>query len=232
MAVKKRGPGRPPGTKIITSITEDMVYFHEMRKVPSLVKECLDLLHPKFHEFVLAKFYSRGSISLNSGEFRAQAQHRLPENPHECLSLMVKIMEQPKEFFNLASKVADRWNYEVEEYGLLTLDLVQRLFTSKTLYLETVLNIGKMAHEWRASCKWSNRFEMVKGVFKNVPKTMSRCAQLLIEGGDLAGLYELFEKFDRNCNTKNEVELQFMRSVAAMIKLVTGSQDVETLRYC
>ena len=146
--------------------------------------------------------------------------------------MLVKIMEQPKEFFNLASKRAVQWNYEVEEYGLLTLDLVQRLFTSKTLYLETVLNIGKMAHEWRASSKWSNRFEMVKGVFKNVPKTMSRCAQLLIEGGDLAGLYELFEKFDRNCNTKNEVELQFMRSVAAMIKLVTGSQDVETLRYC
>ena len=232
MAVKKRGPGRPPGIKSKREITEDMVYFHEMRKVPSLVKECLDLLHPKFHEFVQAKYFSRSSITLNSGEFRAQAQHRLPENPHGCLSLMVKIMEQPKEFFNLASKVADKWNYEVEEYGLLTLDLVQRLFTSKTLYLETVLNIGKMAHEWRASSKWSNRFEMVKGVFKNVPKTMSRCAQLLIEGGDLAGLYELFEKFDRNYNTKNEVELQFMRSVAAMIKLVTGSQDVETLRYC
>ena len=234
MAVKKRGPGRPPGIKFKREITEDMVYFHEMRKVPSLVKECLDLLHPKFHEFVQAKFLSRSSISLNSGEFRAQAQHRLPENPHGCLSLIMKIMGLPKVFFELASKTknGENWNYEVEEYGLLTLDLVQRLFTSKTLYLETVLNIGKMAHEWRASSKWSNRFEMVKGVFKNVPKTMSRCAQLLIEGGDLAGLYELFEKFDRNCNTKNEVELQFMRSVAAMIKLVTGSQDVETLRYC
>ena len=225
MAIKKGG--RSPGG------TEDMLYFHEMRKVPSLVKECLDLLHPKVPECVQAKI-SRSRLLLNAGEFRAQAQHRLPENPHGCLSLIVNIMKQPKIFFDVADlgTAAGFWNYEVEEYGPLTLDLVQRLFTSKTLYLETVLNIGKMAHEWRSISKKNNgsRFEMLKGVFKSVPKTMTRCAQLLIEGGDLPGLYELFEKFDRNKNTKNEMELQFMRSVAAMIKLVTGSQDVETLR--
>ena len=55
---------------------------------------------------------------------------------------------------------------------------------------------------------------------------MTGAAKVLLEGGDLDRLEELFEVYETSRNQENETDLDFMRSVASMISILLqlGSQ--------
>ena len=67
-------------------------------------------------------------------------------------------------------------------------NLMTRLICSKKLLLKMILKVRKISAEWR----FRSGNMCAKG-FEVIPKTMTRCAQILLEEGDVKDLEKLFQ---------------------------------------
>ena len=63
----------------------------------------------------------------------------------------MNVLKQPRHFWDIGSAAAKSTytNYHVEDMGIIVLSLVQKLINTKSLYLDTIVKIGKISHDWR-----------------------------------------------------------------------------------
>ena len=198
---------------------KNLVYFKDIRSVPSLYKETVEVFHPKLGDKEVSQrhknLYNHVGMSEHVNHVKRYIQRSVPKNLEDCSIYLVNILKQPKEFFF----GRNTYNFEMEEFGLVVVDFVQRLITNKTLFLETILKIGKIASNFRPFWK---QVTVRNSILRKTPKTMIKCAQLLIEGGDFDALMELFEDFKSDrFNAEDEIELEMMRAFAGMVRVIT-----------
>ena len=130
------------------------------------------------------------------------------EDPEDCCQILIELMSLPQDFW----KTGARKSVGHEELGLAVVDVVQRCISNKSLFLQTILTIGKVSLEWREASK--------------TPRTFLSCCSALISAGDLAGLADLFQDYEP---VKGEVEeCGVMRCVVSLMK-VQSAETQETL---
>merc|ERR1719154_867101 len=137
-------------------------------------------------------------------------------------------MKRPKEFWAVPHLL---WNYSLEEVGLICIQILEQLISSKTLLLEMILKVGKLSNKWRFKSPKMKENTQSK-LLQMIPKTMTKCAQILLAEGDAESLQELFKEFRNNMrNVSGEKTLILYRVVAGMIekRSVDDSSDAISL---
>eukprot|EP00092_Neocalanus_flemingeri_P006805 GFUD01007349.1.p1 GENE.GFUD01007349.1~~GFUD01007349.1.p1 ORF type:complete len:681 (+),score=167.52 GFUD01007349.1:40-2082(+) len=201
LPMKKKFTPRNPLGRISSE-----VYIRDLKCHPTELKKNLDRLHPVHFT------YSKKNVTeAHKDQVLQELVRMVPEgDPEAACSLVVEIMKRPKSFWSV--HFID-WNYEVEEIGLICVQILERLISNRELFMEMVLKLGKISSKWRfKNCLNSKKF-------KFIPKTMTRCAQILLAEGDVKGLEELFEDFRTNLrNVSGEKTLVLYRCVSAMVE--------------
>jgi len=189
------------------------VFIRDLYTMPTELKKSMDRLY-------LQKDWKKdGALICKKGMRVAikdqvlQELHRQvsQEDPETACDLLLEVMTKPKTFWYNARFI---FNYDVEEVGLACIQLLERIIVSKTLFLEVILKVGKISSKWRfkEAVKESNKIAFI-------PKTMTRCARILLEEGDVKGLEELFDDYRSNLkNVEGEKELVLYRCVSAMLE--------------
>ena len=187
-------------------------YVKELNSIPSKMKNIAD----------------SSNFDENGGRYR-RSRHVLveeiiemipQEDPEDCCRILIEMMSLPLNFWTNGLKSVKSLGHE--GLGLAVLDVVHRCISNKTLFLQTILSIGKVSLEWREA--------------KKKPMTFLRCCSVLISAGDLIGLTDLFQDYEP---VKNEVEeCGVMRCVVSLMKVhsaetrenlsVGGSSSVHT----
>ena len=198
------------------------VYVRDIKYMPTELKKSTDRILPA------------RKMTVNEARKHQALQELLrmvpQDDPEAACNLVVELMQRPQSFWekgDVPDGSANHWNFEIEEVGLICVQILERLICSKKLLLEMILKVGKISAEWRF--KSGNR--TAKG-FEFIPKTMTRCAQILLEEGDVKGLEELFQDFRNNLrNVAGEKMLVLYRCVSAMLdkKKFDESSDVISL---
>ena len=197
------------------------VYVRDLNRLPTELKKNTDRLYR------LRDRKKDGSIVKKKGvwvamkdqvlqELRRLASH---EDPEIACSLVVEVMTRPNSFWKDLNFPAS-WNYDIEEVGLMCIQILERLIISRTLFLETILKVGKISSQWRF------KDNVLSTKFAFVPKTMTKCANILLEEGDVDGLEELFADFRSNLkNVAGEKDLVLYRCVSAMLEKKKLDED-------
>merc|ERR1719233_1374847 len=188
------------------------VFFRDLNRLPTELKKNTERLYAQKDR------KKDGAVKQKKGVWVAQKDQVLQElrrvvsqeDPEIACNLVVEVMTRPNSF----------WNYDVEEVGLACVQILERLIISKALFLEVILKVGKISSQWRF--KDSNLSK--KWAF--VPKTMTKCAKILLEEGDVDGLEELFSDFRSNLkNVAGEKDLVLYRCVSAMLEKKKLDED-------
>jgi len=197
------------------------LYVRDLNRLPTELKKNMDRLYQQKNR------KEDGAIKLKKGVWVAQKDqvlqelHRLAsqEDPEIACNLLVEVMTRPNTFWK-DENWPPSWNYDIEEVGLVCVQILERLIISKTLFLEVILKVGKISSQWRF--KDGNLAK--KRAF--VPKTMTKCAKILLEEGDVDGLEELFSDFRSNLkNVAGEKDLVLYRCVSAMLEKKKLDED-------
>ena len=198
---KNFNPGNPYGSSIAPE-----VYVRDLKCFPTELKRNLDRLNPTHFT------YPKKSLTEAKKDQVLQELIRMvpQEDPEAACSFVIEVMKRPEYFWSITGI---RWNYEVEEIGLICVQILERLISSKKLLLEMILKLGKVSNKWRFKNYLNSK------MFKFIPKTMTKCAQILLEEGDVKGLEELFEDYRSNLrNVSGEKTLMLYRCVSAMLE--------------
>ena len=197
---KNFNPGNP-----YCSIAPE-VYVRDLKCLPTELKRNLDRLNPTHFT------YPKKSLTeAKKDQVLQELMRMIPqEDPEAACSFVIEVMKRPEYFWSITGI---RWNYEVEEIGLICVQILERLISSKKLLLEMILKLGKVSTKWRFKNYLNSK------MFKFIPKTMTKCAQILLEEGDVKGLEELFEDYRSNLrNVSGEKTLVLYRCVSAMLE--------------
>ena len=180
-----------------TSSEDKIDYVKELKCIPSKMKNIAD-----------SNNFDRlgGRFSRSRHVLVEEIIQMIPqEDPEDCCQILIELMSLPQDFWTVGVKLVGH-----EDLGLAMVDVVHRCISNKSLFLQTILAIGKVSLEWREAAKR--------------PRTFLACCSVLISAGDLAGLSELFQDYEP---VKGEVEeCGVMRCVVSLIKAHGGeSQD-------
>ena len=221
-AVKRKERNKIVETKSKRDYRTDSKYPRELKCIPSEVKKITDnfLLdndpdsrfdsHAPTHMARVRKLLTEEMISM------------LPdEDPESCCEILIEFMRLPREFWmapdqNPRSIEAghDKTRGH-EEVGLVVLQVLERLISNRSLYLQTVLKIGKIVMKWRRSHIERGRKPKISKRARK-PKTFLKCCDLLISAGDLSGLKELFQDYEP-VRGEMETEVGVVRCVVEMM---------------
>ena len=192
-------------------------YVKELNSIPSKMKNIADS----------SCLESQGTrFSLSKQILIEEIIQMIPrEDPEDCCRILIELMSLPHDFW----KTENVKSVGHEELGLAVVDVVHRFISNKTLFLQTILTIGKIGLEWREGTRTCRETP-------KTPRTFLSCCSVLISAGDLAGLTELFQDYEP---VKGEVEeCGVMRCVVSMMKAssaesqenlsVAGSSSVNT----
>ena len=202
------------------------VSLSDLRAVPSLMRTILGFHNPYYYDknsnivkhIRNARNHGTRLFALNF--VKMEFERLLTGNSQECLNYLVSLLNIKASFwsanFNLQTK--EKFDPMVEEAGLMTFRLLQRIISNSSLYAQTILKFGKIADGFRK-----------KGVSKSVrklilpvtPRSLIGSIKELIGAGDIQGLNEVFQNFtSTRSNTENEVELELVRSIVAMMRII------------
>jgi len=211
------------------------VSLSDLRAVPSLMRTILGFHNPYYYDknsnivkhIRNARNHGTRLFALNF--VKMEFERLLTGNSQECLNYLVSLLNIKASFwsanFNLQTK--EKFDPMVEEAGLMTFRLLQRIISNSSLYAQTILKFGKIADGFRK-----------KGVSKSVrklilpvtPRSLIGSIKELIGAGDIQGLNELFQNFtSTRSNTENEVELELVRSIVAMMRIIVQDMDDDHL---
>lgn len=184
------------------------VYVRDIKYMPTELKKSTDRILPA------------RKMTINEARKQQAMQELLrmvpQDDPEAACNFVVELMQRPQSFWerwDIPDGSSNHWNFQVEEVGLICVQILERLICSKKLLLEMILKVGKISADWR----FKSGSRDAKG-FEFIPKTMTRCAQILLEEGDVKGFEELFQDFRNNLrNVKGEKMLVLYRCVSAML---------------
>jgi len=209
------------------------VIYRQIRSTPSALKEQTDKIKPRQTED------KRKQIKNKSELFRDQLMNdvssRISKGDHEgACNILVKMMSMSHEFWGNTTRqgVHSEHNHQTEDIALLCIDLLEKEVSSRELFLEMIRRVGKISANWMV---WGGAHiadYVAADPLRYSGRTMTRCAQILLEEGDLDGLEEIFGDFKTNLrNTGAETVLQLFRSVSAILerKRLDESSDAVSL---
>ena len=198
-----------------TSPEAKIDYEKELKCIPSKMKDIADS----------ENFDREGSWTEGRGVRYARTRHVLveeiiqmipQENPEDCCQILIELMSLPQEFWKETRGLKLVGH---EELGLAMIDVIHRCISNKSLFLQTILAIGKVSLDWREST--------ISGLrCPRPPRTFLACCSVLISAGDLVGLTDLFQDYEP---LKGETEeCSVMRCVVSLMKAYGGDSQ-ETL---
>jgi len=194
--------------------------LRDLKCMPSELKKVTDWLLPE-------GYGKKKSCEAYRDQIMAELLKLSKDDPETASGLVVELMNRPEKFWAKRGVMAggNRWNYDLEEVGLICVDILPHLISNKHLLMETVLKVGKIASTWRH--KQGVAPDKLKSApRKMIPKTMTKCAQILLSEGELEGFLELFEDFRRDLkNVNGEKTLILYRFVANMLEKKIDSSD-------
>lgn len=202
-----------PGTPKVTEVKEcSQLYIREMLYLSNL-KNTREIVDNPIRFSKVKKLLTEEIISI------------LPdEDPESCCQILIELISLPSDFWNVPKSL----NVEREDLGLVTLEVLQRMITSRTLFLKTVGIVGRIGMAWRRSHIEPGP-KPVKPRELRRPKTFLKCCELMISAGDWLGLKDMF---DEHHPVKGEMDTEagLMRCVVEMI-LAKTEEDLDIVSH-
>ena len=196
-----------PGTPKVTKVNEcSQLYIREMLYLSNL-KKTREIIENPIRFSKVKKLLTEEIISI------------LPdENTESCCQILIELMSLPSDFWNVPRSL----NVEREDLGLVTLEVLQRMITNRTLFLKTVGIVGKIGMAWRRSHIEPGP-KPIKPREPRIPKTFLKCCELLISAGDWPGLKDMFGEH-HPVKGEMDTEAGLMRCVVEMILAKTEEE--------
>jgi len=227
---KSRKLRRWKTTRIGMVDRKEWMLLSNLKKLPSALKQETDRLRGDKNDQVT--YLQQGMILWQHLE---KVKKWLGEGrKEEAATLLQEILKRPDDFwrgdFHVDQKTLKRVlrtddtygagfcqpTFAFEEVGVLVLDMAQQL-GDREARLKMIQQVAVEAKKWRARLNKAaihlNRY------LKKTPRTLIRCAELLLEEGDVKGLNSMFEGWSPNTsNEEAETPLLVLRSVATMLE--------------
>ena len=132
------------------------VLVSDLRTIPSLMRTILGCHNPynfdenfKVRRNVNHLFEGTRFFTLNIAQM--EFERLLNGDSQECLSYLVSLLNMPTTFWSMQNnlKTSEMFDPMVEEAGMMTFRLLQRIISNSSLYAQTVLKFGKIADGFR-----------------------------------------------------------------------------------